>query len=37
MNVKDGCHQLTGLVSLGEYLDDMCKIKAGGTINKLLC
>ena len=36
MNVKDGCHQLTGIVSLGDYFDKMCKIKAGGTKNKVL-
>lgn len=32
MTVKGGRHQLTGVVSLGGYYDDLCKIKAAGTV-----
>ena len=29
MRVKDGCHHLTGLVSLGEFYKDITKIENG--------
>ena len=32
MTVKAGRHQLTGVVSLGQYNNDMQKIKTGKTI-----
>lgn len=32
MTVKGGRHQLSGVVSLGGYYDDVCKIKAAGIV-----
>jgi hypothetical protein len=29
MTIKHGRHQLTGMVSLGEFFDDMNRIKTG--------
>ena len=31
MTMKEGRHQLTGIVSLGKFCNDMCKITSKGT------
>ena len=36
MTVKGGCHQLTGMVSLGHFHDAMENIKSGKNITMLL-
>jgi hypothetical protein len=36
MTVQGGKHQLVGMVSLGEFYQDMKRVETGSDVNKLL-